>query len=131
MKLSAILLKNVINLNTYEVTDSWQSRVLGTSGEVVSLYLQLIDEDKKKIRYIPSSGTTLSVTFPNLDDTLELTLSATQPFAEDKSIWKVDLLATQIPASGNIIFSMVEAGNTKRFSLKNAMIVEYLNNGSC
>ena len=131
MKLSAKILKNVDSLNAWVVSESWTVRNNEGVGESISLYFQLVDLDREGIRYIAASGSTMQVTFPNLDDSLVITLTATNPFADDRSIWKVDLLSTQLPSSGNVKFSITESGSTRTFSVFNAMQIEKVNSECC
>jgi hypothetical protein len=71
------------------------------------------------------------VTFPALNSANVLTVNATLANAADSSIWKVSLSATQIPSTGNVQFSIVEAGNTRRFVLQQGIVVNSLNQGGC
>lgn len=131
MMLSAKMLKNVDSLNAWASTEQWVVRNNEGVGENVSLYFQLVDLDRESIRYIASTGATMQVTFPNLDDSLVITVNASNPFPEDRSIWKVDLLSTQMPSSGNVKFSITESGNTKTFSAFNAIQVQKVNSECC
>jgi len=131
VRLSAKILKNVDGLNAWAYTDQWTVRSNEGVGESVSLYFQLIDQDREDIRYVPAAGATAQVTFPNLDDDLILTLSATFPFPDDRSIMKIDLASTQVPASGAVKFSLVEGGATRSWSVQNAMRVEKTNSECC
>ncbi len=43
---------------------------------------------------MPAVGALLSATINHLDDAKKVTRSCTQPFAQDPSIWKLQVLAT-------------------------------------
>ncbi len=99
MLLSARPLENVIGVNDYEVV----STISFVEGDVVSLFFQLIDLVKDRPeqgfipagrRYMPVIGATLQITFDNIDDAKIVIKVATQPFTQDASIWRVDVMAT-------------------------------------
>lgn len=142
MRLSAKIIKNVNSVNSWTYTN--QSYM--AEGQPNTLYLQLVDldistspEPEKSLafpqfpmRYISQATTlTSSVTFQSIDDSAEFSISGTQPFAQDKSIWKFDLGASQVPASGYIKVSIIEDSVTKSFVVKNAITVETLEIGGC
>ena len=131
MRLSSKILKNVDGLNAWAYTDQWVIRSNDGVGESVSLYFQLVDQDREDIRYIPAAGATVQVKFPNLDDDQVITLNASFPFADDRSILRVDLAADQVPASGAVKFTLTEGGVTKSWSVMNAMRVEKTNSECC
>jgi hypothetical protein len=99
MLLTARILDNVAGVNSYVPAQS----VEFTEGDGPSIYLQLVDATKGRasggfnppgLRYMPASGSTLSVLFDNLDGAKQVTKTATQPFPLDPSIWKVQLTPT-------------------------------------
>lgn len=104
-------LVDVSNVNDFRYATEIQS----TAGDAVDLYFQLIDKDKrpecqtKGLRYVPPATSTLSVVFKNIDDSKVVTRFASQPFAQDPSIWKVSVLATD-PVAGtvNMKFTLTE-----------------------
>lgn len=53
------------------------------------------------------------------------------PFSDDKSIWKVDLSSSQLPASGTFILKIIEDGTERQFRIEQSLITELLNNGGC
>lgn len=131
MRLSAKSLKNVENLNTFAYTNQWTVRQDGMSGEEQSIYFQLVDLDKDGIRYMPQASATVKVTFPELDETTAVVKTASNPFADDRSIFKIDLTVSDVIASGNVIFEITEGGKVKKFSVTNMVTVELLNAGGC
>lgn len=87
------------------------------------------------LRYIVGVGVdnqpaSIKVTFPALDDTQVIQATAIQD-PDDGSIWRVVLLPSQLPKSGNIKFEVTEGNSTRRFSVTNMLAVELLNSGSC
>jgi len=142
MRLSAKVLKNVNNVN------SWQNaaQAFMAEGQPNTLYLQLIDLDvstavdaekspafpQMPMRYI-SQATALSasVDFQSIDDAAAFNIVGTQPFADDKSIWKFTLSAAQVPNSGAIKVNVTEDGVVRSFVVKNAITVEFLEIGGC
>lgn len=131
MQLSAKMLKNIDSVNAWAYTENWTVHSDGATGENISLYFIIIDKDRENIRYIPASGATMQVTFPALDDTKVISVAATFPFADDRSIMKVDLLSTQVPSSGAVRFALTEASVLKSFRVDGAMSVEKLNSEIC
>lgn len=140
MRLSAKMLKNVSNVNHFQ----YSATAFLSEGSANEVYFQLVDLDKvyypgmdtselphNPIRYMPITGSTVSVIFDSLFDDVEITLAATQPFAQDPSIWKVALAVGEIPASGNFIFVLAEGASIKRAVVKNALNVSLNEVGSC
>lgn len=141
MRLSAKVLESVVNINSYKYSNT----AYLVEGSTNAVYVQLVDNAKtaeispkskvlpdNPLRYI-SQATALSVTatFPSIDDAAKITAVGTQPFAEDKSIWKFTLTSSQVPASGNFNITVVEDGNSKQFTIINAISVDLLNSGGC
>ena len=140
MRLNAKILKNVVNVNNWQYAN--QASV--QEGQANEIYIQLVDLDKipgndkssafpdNPMRYI-SQGTVISVeaTFPSIDDADELVIAGTQPFSDDKSIWKFTLSAAQLPKSGNFKLKLTEDGVDKFILVKNGVSVDLLSVGGC
>ncbi|MDD5650662.1 MAG: hypothetical protein PHF86_09635 [Candidatus Nanoarchaeia archaeon] len=141
MRLSAKMLENVINVNSWQYTN--QAYV--SEGQINEVYIQLVDLAKNTqisgrvgeipeypLRYI-SQATIFSVDaiFESIDDSKEFTITGTKPFADDKSIFKFTLTASQIPKSGNLKLTLTEDGVTRTFIIKNSISVQLLNIGDC
>lgn len=133
MRLNAKMLKNVANINQWE----YASTVHVQEGQINEIYFQIIDLNKKLdsgcyLRYLSAAAVIgVEVTFPSIDDDQVIVATATQPFADDKSIWKVSLLSTQLPNSGAINIKLTEDGVDKYFTVKAAIEVDLLNSGGC
>ena len=140
MRLNAKIIKNVSSVNHWEYTDSAYLQ----ADQINDFYFQLVDLDKIQpgekskalpdfpLRYMPQGAVvSLSVTFPDLNPDNQFTVLATQPFADDKSIFKVTLSSAQVPNSGAIQVSLTEDGVVRNFNLKGAIKVELQNNGGC
>ena len=132
MRLSAKMLKNVVNVNHWDYT----SQVYISEGNVNEFYFQLVNLDKtidkNPIRYISEANiVSAEVFFESLDNSKKFSVQASQPFAGDKSIWKVSLLSTQVPNAGSIKISLTEGGVVKTFIVQSAIRVDYSNIGSC
>lgn len=140
MRLNAKIIKNVSNVNHWEYADSAYLQ----EGQINDFYFQLVDlekihsNEKSKalpdfpLRYIPQGTVvSVSVTFPDLNPDSQFVIAASQPFVDDKSIFKVTLGSTQLPNSGAIQIALTEDGNTRTFLLKNAIKVEAQNPGGC
>jgi hypothetical protein len=139
MLLACRFLADVANVNSF---DGVASSISMNAGDTQALYFQLVDTsvDRKDQgfnppgrRYIPASGATVSVTFTNTDTgpdvcvtefggsrinpSVQATLirSASNPFAQDTSIWKVQLLGTDsLKGTVNVAVTLTEPGSPPR-----------------
>jgi hypothetical protein len=140
MRLNAKILKNVANVNQWVYTN--QATV--QEGQANEIYIQLVDLDKSPgtekspafpdfpLRYLSQATVvTLMAIFPSIDDAQVINVSATQPFVDDRSIWKIVLANNQLPKAGNFQLKLTEDGLSKSMLVKNAILVELLNVGSC
>lgn len=121
MRLYAKAVINYENINNFDTADEWNIR----AGEENTLYFQLTNLNKNGLRFIPTVGSTVEVTFPSIDDDSIITVSAAQVDVQDGSLWKIDLSDTQIPSSGNVLFSVVSGGVTRKFSVLSLISVEH------
>lgn len=82
----------------------------GTDAVVI---LQLIQPEKKNIRFIPSNSAVITVDLVNADNTVN-TKTATIPFADDRSIIQLSLSAadTMTLISQNLVAKIVDGGLT-------------------
>ena len=88
-------LDNVAGVNSYDP----KAQLQFSEGGSRPIYLQLVnrsqDTDDQGFsppgrRYVPQAGATLQVSLLNLDQAVQVTKAAIQPFAGDASIWKID-----------------------------------------
>jgi hypothetical protein len=142
MRLNAKVLKNVNSVNSWV----FANQAFMTQDQANTMYIQIVDLDQSAdpaieksqahpqfpIRYIPQ-GTVVGIeaTFPSLEDSEQFTIIGTQPFAQDRSIWKFDLSAVQVPSSGNVDFKLTEDGSSKSFKVKNAVQLDPTSIGGC
>jgi len=96
MLLSAQLLSNVSSVNDY----TEQTAIKTTQGDPFTLSLRLVDLSKDTQsrpvgrRYMPASGSVVTVIFQNIDDEKKIRRVATQPFpTSDPSIFEVPVLS--------------------------------------
>jgi hypothetical protein len=73
----------------------------------------------------------VTVTFLSVEDNSEIVKTATQAWADDKSIWYVSLAANEVPNSGAVKISITEDGVTKTFRVSQAIVVDLLSAGGC
>jgi hypothetical protein len=106
LKLSIRVLTCVVSVNDYGVA----TEMVSTAGDPIDLWFQLVDDSKNLsshgfsppgLRYCPLANSTLQVTFLNLNNRNQFTRFASQPLAQDPSIFKVSILATD-PVSGTV-----------------------------
>lgn len=135
MRLSAVPLISYQNTNSYMGANEWTIR----SGDPNVLYFQLIDLDSygSKLRHMtgvggPNQPVVVTVSFPSIDDTQIIALTATVD-PNDDSIFSITLDGTKFPSAGNVQFSVQEgSGAPRTFSVQNMLDVEIANNsGSC
>jgi len=141
MRLSAKILENINNVNSYK----YATEAYLVEGSVNEVHVQLVDLSKtvnsniksstfpdNPLRYLSQAAVlAVSATFPSVDDASVITVAGIQTFADDKSIWKFPLASTQVPSSGSFKITVTEDGNDKSFSIVNSIIVEYADNGGC
>ncbi len=153
MHLSAKAVANFFNVNMYSFGNEWTVN----AGDPLTLYFQILDTDQAingngqgygifsgitpvgttaGVRYLLGVGSAnqpygIMVTFPSIDNTAVIQVAAVQADPNDSSIWKVSLAPSQIPASGNVQFTIYEGSTIRRFSVLNMLGVEPLNNGGC
>jgi hypothetical protein len=128
MKVYIKALKNVDNVNSW----SYSSTATSYQGQSNSIYFQIVDKDRvDSSRYIPASGTTCSIYFPNLDNAKKLTIQASQPFPQDSSIWMVSIASNQNISSGNVVFNLTENSITRSFVIDSFITVNNSLVGLC
>ena len=130
MRLSARMLENVGSVNAWENTQ----QVRFFQGDGPAIYFQLIDLNHDRAeqgfspagrRYVPSAGATLFVVLDNIDDARKVTRAASQPFAQDPSIWMIQLLATDTcRGTVNLKLTLLEGSVTTHGFLSAAIGVE-------
>jgi hypothetical protein len=131
--LSVRILDAVSSVNAFEAA----TEIRASKGDAFTLYFQLIDDAKWResagfspggLRYMPNAGATLLVTFLNIDTALQFSRSATQPFANDTSIWSVQILSTDvIDSTCNLKFTLTEGAVSRTFAYKAAVLVDAVN----
>lgn len=90
MLLSARLLADVANVNNFRTVNQIEAR----AGSTIPVYFQLIDASADRgntpsgRRFVPASNSTLSVAIKSVYPHKQLVFPATNPFPEDRSIWK-------------------------------------------
>lgn len=128
MRLSAQILKNFQNVNSFQKASEWTIRL----DEPNTLYFQLVDLDQDGLRYIPTgTNPSVQVVFPAVNPNNVITKTAIAVSTLDGSLWKVDLLSTEKPSSGNVQFILTEGGVVRRFVVMQGLIVELFNQGGC
>lgn len=133
MRLSASFIVNYTDTNHFAYYNQWKMR----AGDPTTLYFQLTDLDQADIRYMAGIGSqnqpySVVVTCPSIDNTKILSFTAIQADPSDSSIWKIVIAPTQIPQSGNVIFSVTEGNSTRTFQKMNGLQVILVGaEGSC
>lgn len=132
MLLSARILENVNSVNSFDHVN--QASL--TEGDTPLIYFQLVDLAKDKAsegfvpagrRYVPVSGATLTVTLDHIDAARKVVRAATQPFAEDPSIWAIQITTLdKLRGTVNMKLSLLEAGKTTQGLLQAALAVHGL-----
>jgi hypothetical protein len=107
---------------------SYVTEVRFTQGDVVNIYFQLVDKNKDDglkppyRRYMPASAATLVVTIKNINDSATLTKTATQPFTQDPSIWRISLTAADsVSGTFSLQLALTEGSVVTRGTIFNAI----------
>lgn len=107
MILSLRFLQDVGGVNNFQ----WANDLRIGAASPTTLYLQLIDAsvfpeikgyNPSGRRYMPAVGAILTVTFGDINDNQKISRFASQPFAQDPSIWMVPILATDFLSMATI-----------------------------
>lgn len=116
MRLSVRVLDNVTDVNSFDLVDSLEM----SEGDAPALFFQLVNPTQDRAdqgfypagrRYMPGAGATVSVQLQNIDDARVVTRPATQPFAQDPSIWSVQLMSTdKLRGTVSMQLTLTEAG---------------------
>jgi hypothetical protein len=124
MLLSARILNDVGGVNTF----SYAQVAEFTEGDAPTIYFQLIDESLDRDsrpagrRYMPAAGATLQVVIHNIDDAKTATRFATQPFAQDPSIWSISLLTTDtVRGTCSVKLTLTEGAKVTRGTASNVI----------
>jgi hypothetical protein len=118
-RLSARVLTGVVSANYFSHANQWDHNQLSDD----ELYVQLVSLDSNPsgtppgIRYLPAAGSVLVVTLPSLDASKVQAITATQPFANDLSIFKVLVSSLMDFGSGNIVMTLTESAVVKRITI--------------
>lgn len=90
MLLSAQLLADVADVNRYRTVNQVEAR----AGSTIDVYFRLVDREADKDasppgrRFIPAANSTLVVSLKSVYPRKQLAFPATNPFPDDRSIWK-------------------------------------------
>lgn len=117
MKIVYRLLEQVLNVNSFYEVDRYE--VIQGNAETVYFRLKLQKESTQDnklqdMRYVPAAGSTIEVTLRHLDTNKTVTRIATMAFSsDDRSVWKLDILATDRFAFDGMEVKLTESGTTK------------------
>ncbi len=132
MKLAARPLVEVTGVNAWRPATEVQASL----GDPVDFYFQLMDnertggiwmgQDVRGLRYMPVAGSTLLVTFINIDSAKQFARAAAQPFPLDTSIWRVQLVpgdAANLSATVSLKLQLTEPGPVVRTAYMQAVLL--------
>lgn len=130
MTLGARLLRSVVSVNSFD----YSTEISAARGDAFIVYLQFTDKDQHRRelgftpegnRYMPAAGATVLVDVSNIDDAKKFTRSATQPFAQDPSIWALSFLSSD-PLAGTVSLKLrlTESGVTRTVFLQAALRID-------
>lgn len=127
MLLSARFLNDVSGVNSFDHVTSIE---LG-AGDPSTVYFQLVDASVHRSedgyrpagrRYVPAAGATLQVVLENIDDAKKITRYATQPYAQDPSIWALSIQASDaIEGTVPLRMTLNESGTIRHVTLRAAL----------
>lgn len=130
MLLSARILGNVANVNLFSYIDTMRF----TEGDFPTVYVQLMDMSQDTSaagfspagkRYIPIVGATLEITISSIDNAKKIIRFASQPYAQDPSIWALSLFSTDsLKGSADLMLKLTEGLVVTRGSVRQALAVD-------
>lgn len=131
MLLSARMLKNVASVNLFAYTDV----VKFTEGDNPVVYFQLVDLDQDRSldgynppgkRFCPAATSTLQVSIVSIDNAKRIVRYASQPFAQDPSIWALTLMPSDVlKGSADLLLVLTQPTNlVTRGAVRQALAVE-------
>lgn len=133
MLLGATILKNVQSVNSFQTAPQITIR----QGNATTIYFRLVDLEQtdqygQPLRYIPASGSTLTASINALNQDNVISRLASQPYSsDDRSIWALTILSTDIVSQGNFDVALYESSVTKTTTILNGVVVWSANSGSC
>lgn len=133
MLLGAIMLKSVQNVNSFQRN----TQTIVRQGSPTTIYFQLVDLEQtdsfgQPLRYVPAAGASMTATINSINSANVVSRVASQPFSsDDRSIWSINLLAIDHPASGNFDIELSQSGVITTTSIANGIIVWSTNVGMC
>lgn len=132
MILSARILENVSGVNSF----SYANQAAFTEGDTPVIYFQLVDASQDRPekgfvpsgrRFVPANGALLTVSLGSIDDARKISRLATQPFANDPSIWAFQVLTTdKIRGTVNMNLSLNQGGVLTKGQIQAAVAVQGL-----
>jgi len=118
------LLENVNSYNSFCEVDKFEH----VNGSQQDIYFRLIQKNSSScgecdnLRWLPSTGATVSVTFDNIDQANVINRAATMVYAsDDRSIFKVTLLANE-KISGAMKVTLTDGGLTETLLLDGRLV---------
>lgn len=132
-KIAYKFLENVNNANNFYAVSELEI----VQGNATTLYFRLYtlfgaDSNNKiaDLRYLPQVGATMEVEFNHIDTNQKITRVASQPYpTDDRSIWKVDILATDKISFDSMTVKLTEGANTQIIQGASKLKVSKTDNG--
>ena len=127
MVLTLLPLNAVASVNVWQFDDV----VAFTEGDPTSAYFMLVDStvDRSRTpagkRYIPATAATMTCAIEAMDDTKKISRSASNPFPDDRSIWKLDFYSTDsLRGTAGIRFTLTEGTAVRTGYAKSVLRVQ-------
>lgn len=125
MNISLKFLDSVQNVNSFDEVNTFSL----IQGNAYELHFRLFRDG---LRYVPAVGATISVKFDNIDTNKVITRSAAMAFsADDRSIWKVLVLATDSIAPNSMSATLTEGSTVTKLVVNSSLLVQPLNGFFC
>jgi len=113
MQYAFVALDNVIDVNHFDEV----SEITFVRGNAAPFYFRLVtlttecdDPLSHQLRYIPPTGTTVTMYFEHIDLSKCFNRAAVQPFPQDPSIWMINLMPCDIFQPNSMVASMLLPG---------------------
>lgn len=123
--LSVRFMTDVQSVNAWRYT----SQAEFYEGDACDVYFQIVDASvvgteygPSGRRYIPAAAATLQVVAENVEDARKVTRFASNPFPDDRSIWKLALTATDaLAGTVTLRFILTEGVKVTHFVMNGAL----------
>jgi hypothetical protein len=131
MRLGFVFVNNYQNVNYFNEVPSIEI----SNGNPDTIYFRIVNLDTKDsngkfLRYIPASGSIVSVMFNNIDSTKIANKIASMVSVDDRSIYSVAVMPTDILSSQSFEATLTEGSNVIKLKPIGMLVINQAGSGS-